>query len=103
MCACARRGAPKDANGDGRGHREAWFAQALDELARQPAIAQRHQSIAFPAEIGCGLAGGDWAAYHAMLERFARGNPQVRVVIVRYDGGSGGGGGGTGKRARASR
>ena len=36
-------------------------------------------SIAFPEQIGCGLAGGDWGAYERMLEEFADANPDVRV------------------------
>eukprot|EP00966_Prymnesium_polylepis_P060036 1392601-Prymnesium_polylepis.1 len=88
-------GPPKDANGDGTAQRQAWFSQALQALGAHPAIREQHQSLAFPNEVGCGLAGGDWAAYRKMIEAFARAHPEVKVAIVRF-----GGGGNASKRAR---
>ena len=88
-------GPAKDANGDGKAQRQAWFAQALQALGAHPAIGERHQSVAFPSEVGCGLAGGDWAAYRKLIEDFARARPKVKVAIVRF-----GGGGSAHKRAR---
>jgi len=44
------------------------------------------ESVAFPHSIGCGLAGGDWAAYRAAIERFAVRNPAISVVVVRLRG-----------------
>ena len=55
-------------------------------------------SIAFPEQIGCGLAGGDWGAYERMLEEFADANPDVRVYICRRPGDGGGSGSGWPRR-----
>lgn len=43
-------------------------------------------TVLFPANIGCGLAGGDWAAYHAMIAEFAALLPPafaVKIVTLR--------------------
>ena len=40
------------------------------------------RSIAFPDHIGCGLAGGDWDTYLALLTNFANANLDMRVAIV---------------------
>jgi len=58
-----------------------WFEQALEKLAMLGL-----ESVAFPHSIGCGLAGGDWAAYRAAIERFAVRNPAISVVVVRLRG-----------------
>ena len=39
----------------------------LKEIAELPEL----ESVAFPYQIGCGLAGGDWKQYRAALEDFA--------------------------------
>lgn len=80
---------------DGATAREGWFAQCLDAIgALHPPL----PSIAFPYEIGCGLAGGSWPRYLAMLETFAEKNPNTQVLVVRWTGG----GGGSSGRGRAS-
>lgn len=62
--------------------REEWFAQALDALAlKLTAAGLKH--VAFPHGIGCGLAGGAWPRYRAMIERWAAANPYLRVDIVK--------------------
>jgi hypothetical protein len=38
--------------------------------------------IAFPWQIGCGLAGGHWPDYEAAIAEFAAGVP-VPVLVVR--------------------
>lgn len=43
-----------------------WFKQCLEELERLGPT-----SLAFPWTIGCGLAGGNWFTYRAMIEDFA--------------------------------
>lgn len=45
-----------------------WFQTALVELSERGA---ELESVAFPHLIGCGLAGGDWAAYSQLIEDFA--------------------------------
>jgi ribA/ribD-fused uncharacterized protein len=89
-------GPPKHSN-DSQRQREQWFKEALRALSAQPALATQKQSVAFPREIGCGLAGGEWAVYRGMIETFARDNPEVHVAIVRF---GGGGGAPAAKRAR---
>jgi hypothetical protein len=79
-------GPPKHSN-DSKAMRKEWFALALRALAAEPAISTRKSSVAFPCEIGCGLAGGDWAVYRSLIETFARTNPEVQVAIVRFGGG----------------
>jgi uracil-DNA glycosylase len=58
--------------------REKWFKMCLDRVSKIKNL----RSIAFPYNIGCGLAGGDWNKYEDMLEQFAFSNPQVSVYIV---------------------
>jgi hypothetical protein len=67
--------------------RELWFAQCLDEIAK---ISPRPSSLAFPYEIGCGLAGGRWEHYERMLLEFAERYPDIEVFICRWTGGVGG-------------
>jgi len=51
-------------------NREKWFSECLDHLKEY--IGKRLiLSIAFPAGIGCGLAGGTWRNYEAMIYQFA--------------------------------
>jgi O-acetyl-ADP-ribose deacetylase (regulator of RNase III) len=55
---------------DSASARERWFSDALAALwcwveREHPAV------VAFPWGIGCGLAGGDWRAYHRMIDAFA--------------------------------
>jgi O-acetyl-ADP-ribose deacetylase (regulator of RNase III) len=64
---------------DLEGEREHWFAQCLDEIKH----IQNLQSVAFPYQIGCGLAGGNWAWYYHMIEQFAQSVPHVRVAIYQ--------------------
>ena len=88
---------------DGAATREAWFQQCLDKIAAiQPPLG----SIAFPYQIGCGLAGGNWSRYDAMITRFAERSPATQVYICKLTGdggptgtgrGRGGGGGGRGR------
>ena len=91
---------PAGVGPDSRARREAWFAACLDAIARLAPEAGRPASLAFPEEIGCGLAGGEWARYDAMIVAFARENPDVRVTVCRWAGGGGGGGRGRGGRGR---
>jgi hypothetical protein len=56
-----------------------WF----DSCCKQIAGIRDLKSVAFPYEIGCGLAGGDWIEYRMRIVNLARSRPDVRVVIVR--------------------
>lgn len=55
-----------------------YFKQGLAEIA-----ARAPQSVAFPYKIGCGLAGGNWKAYEAALQDWAKQNPSIRVSVYQ--------------------
>ena len=58
--------------------RERWFRECLHAIVE---LRPRPASIAFPHRIGCGLAGGSWEAYDAMLASFAREHPDIEVLV----------------------
>ena len=57
--------------------RERWFAECLDRIGRIKNL----RSIAFPMYIGCGLAGGNWSNYEALITAFAAKKPNVKVLL----------------------
>ena len=66
---------------DTPGMRLEWFERcliALGDWCRQRSVAE----VAMPEGIGCGLAGGDWGAYRAAIERFEAASG-VAVVLFR--------------------
>ena len=73
-----RRGGPRD----DRQARTSYFQQGLEDLGRSVKAAA---VVAFPFQIGCNLAGGDWTTYRQMIEEFAVRHHAfgVRVLIVR--------------------
>ena len=64
--------------------RQGWFQDCLDAIGKL-----NLKSVAFPYDIGCGLAGGKWARYDDMLQKFACENPETEVFICRWTGGGG--------------
>jgi O-acetyl-ADP-ribose deacetylase (regulator of RNase III) len=54
------------------------FRQCLSKIAQIRGLT----SVAFPYNIGCGLAGGNWADYSAEIEAFAE-RTHVDVVLYR--------------------
>jgi len=69
----------KARQGDDAILRKNWFWQCLGRMeSRKP----RFKQLAFPKEIGCGLAGGDWPTYKEMILTFARRNRDIRVDII---------------------
>ena len=64
--------------------RERWFAAALDALTEAVRTDETYANlpISFPHGIGCGLAGGNWEHYLAMIEKFER-DSGATVYIVR--------------------
>ena len=70
---------PTDSNGYTHRHNKFW--SCLESL---PAQCEKLKitKIAFPKNIGCGLAGGDWHDYNKMINDFAEANPHLTVVIV---------------------
>jgi hypothetical protein len=57
------------------------FKSGLIDLERQ--IDERSLIVAFPFNIGCGLAGGNWPDYKKEVDKFAKRNPQHDVYIVK--------------------
>jgi O-acetyl-ADP-ribose deacetylase (regulator of RNase III) len=64
------------------GMRISWFTGGLYQIAKK---IKTEATIAFPYQIGCGLAGGDWNTYYGMLVEFARRYPRFKVVICQLD------------------
>lgn len=87
LCAQFHPGGPSADDDSGR--RKSWFEDALRDMTYQ--ITRRHAQnpnearpnivspnevrVAFPTKIGCGLAGGSWPDYLAILERWAAQHP----------------------------
>jgi uracil-DNA glycosylase len=76
MFAQRNPGGPK--KGDTKEDRLRWFEDCLKKIG----AIKNLRSIAFPENIGCGLAKGDWKMYKRRLEYFASENPMVDVYIV---------------------
>jgi O-acetyl-ADP-ribose deacetylase (regulator of RNase III) len=73
---------------DSKEKRKEYFGQALETLSEllmidPPGIGRDeiYNQIAFPYKIGCGLAGGNWDDYYAMLEKFAS---KIDMPVVIY-------------------
>ena len=82
--------------------REKWFASCLKAVAELP-TASRPRSVAFPYQIGCGLAGGNWERYARMIADFAAANLDIAVTIAVLGAGGGRGGRGGGRRGGRGR
>lgn len=66
---------------ESRALRLKWFRNGLEKIRSElPDL----KSIAFPFQIGCGLAGGDWTVYLNEIERFASSfDGDVDVVVYK--------------------
>ena len=51
--------------------RQKWFTVCLQELHAEMKV-RKLTSVAFPYQIGCGLARGNWPRYKKMLKSFAK-------------------------------
>ena len=71
-------GGPKPPK-DGTENRLFFFQHCLDEIAKIPHV----DSIAFPWQIGCGLAKGDWEKYSALLHEFS-GLIDAEVTVYQW-------------------
>ncbi len=62
--------------------REILFKMCLDQLKDQLKDQVKNQPviIAFPMNIGCGLAGGDWSKYQTMINSFAI---DIKTIVVK--------------------
>ena len=58
-----------------------WFVQCLEQVEAIESL----QEIAFPWNIGCGLAGGQWAQYGDTLRQWAEASKAQRVLLVRLE------------------
>ena len=71
-----------DSKRDGWKARQTAFATCLSKIAEIPDL----ESVAFPFEIGCGAAGGDWIKYRRMIREFAeKVDAPVRVYNLEVD------------------
>jgi AAA+ ATPase superfamily predicted ATPase len=66
-----------------------WFKNCLDQIGMILSSSSHNttevptHTIAFPYEIGCGLAGGIWKDYYNMLYNFSLTYPNLNILIVR--------------------
>lgn len=60
------------------------FQKCLDSLVGFLATQRQDAVVAFPYNIGCGLAGGDWNVVEKLLKDFS-GKIRQSVVIVKFD------------------
>jgi O-acetyl-ADP-ribose deacetylase (regulator of RNase III) len=58
--------------------RKIWFKNCLEEISKT-----KPKSLAFPYNIGCGLAGGNWKDYYSILEQFSKDNPNIKIVLYK--------------------
>eukprot|EP00439_Symbiodinium_sp_Y106_P069674 s862_g12.t1 len=65
---------------DDEKQRMEWFRKGLLDIAEIPGL----ESIAFPHQIGCGLAGGNWADYTKALDEFAALMAEKNVKVKVY-------------------
>lgn len=69
-----------DSKRDGYEARQAYFASCLEKISAIPGL----ESVAFPYQVGCGAAGGNWTEYLAMLEDLAA-RISGKVVIYKLN------------------
>jgi len=76
----------EDSKTDGRDAREDAFKSCLMKIRDMEDI----ESIAFPARIGCAIAGGDWVQYHWFISRLDASwknlGQERKVYIIDYNG-----------------
>jgi len=73
-------GKPSRSGDDSQEMREGYFKRSLGLIGDK---IMGLESIAFPWQIGCGLAGGEWKVYEGMIKEFAESHPDVKVVIYQ--------------------
>jgi hypothetical protein len=61
---------------DSPADRVEYFKAGLAEIAKL-----NPKSLAIPYRIGCGLAGGNWPTYRAILEDFAANMPNTKIML----------------------
>jgi|AntRauTorckE6833_2_1112554.scaffolds.fasta_scaffold12368_2 O-acetyl-ADP-ribose deacetylase (regulator of RNase III) len=69
---------------DSKKNREKWFADSLVDLENKLKNDYTHiKEVAFPYNIGCGLAGGNWDNYLKMIKEFSIRNDNICVYIIK--------------------
>jgi len=61
---------PPEGQKDTAEQRREWFGDALTAFLTE--VDRGGQPVCLPYQIGCGLAGGDWAEYQKILERLEK-------------------------------
>jgi len=56
------------------------FKKGLETISKK---IPSNSSIAFPYNIGCGLAKGDWKVYKKMIQDFANNNKDLKILLVK--------------------
>ena len=64
--------------------RVSWFSMSLTDLSNKLENLEV-KTIAFPGNIGCGLAGGDWDTYYAIIQKFAENNSKYEIKIYELE------------------
>lgn len=77
MFAQYHKGTPRGKRDTAEMRRE-WFQDCLNVISSHSGI----QEIAFPYGIGCGLAGGSWFDYLAMITHWAASHPHIKVNVI---------------------
>jgi O-acetyl-ADP-ribose deacetylase (regulator of RNase III) len=72
-------GAPK--SNDSYENRKKWFAQCLKKISK----IENLSTIAFPYNIGCGLAKGKWEDYFDMIKNFAETRSDIFVSLYKLE------------------
>jgi O-acetyl-ADP-ribose deacetylase (regulator of RNase III) len=77
----AQQGPGKPYGVDSRSAREEWFRYCLGLIEKISEV----KSVAFPWQIGCGLAGGDWRVYEGMIWEWAENHPDISIVVYKLE------------------
>lgn len=59
-----------------------WFKECLQKIGQIKNI--RKKTIAFPLNIGCGSAGGNWNEYYEIIKDFAN-KEQIHITLYKLD------------------
>lgn len=68
----------KPSGSDSTKKRIAAFKSCLDKIGKIKPL----KSVAFPLNIGCGNAGGDWDVYHELLKEWSEKHPRTEITLV---------------------